>query len=55
MENRIIDPKYGEGTIINIEETEEGYWVTVLFDIGLEKKLLSYLNPMGKESKSGIA
>ena len=55
MGNRIIDPKYGEGTIINIEEAEEGYWVTVRFDNGLENTFMSYVNPLEIESKSGIA
>ena len=48
MERRITDPRYGEGTIVNVEQTEEGYWITVLFDeetVG-ERKLLSFINPL---------
>ena len=51
MKNRIFDPRYGAGIIKNVEETEEGYWLTVLFDdesIG-EKKFLSFVNPMNEK------
>ena len=51
MKKEIIDSKYGAGIINNVEETEEGYWLTVLFDdesIG-EKKFLSFVNPMNEK------
>ena len=43
--NRITHPEYGTGTILKVEKTEEGYWVTVDFDKIGEKKLLSFVDP----------
>ena len=51
MKDRIVCPDYGIGTISKVEKTEEGYWLTVLFDdesIG-EKKFLSFVNPMNEK------
>lgn len=42
---RITHPEYGIGTILKVEKTEEGYWVTVNFDESGEKKLLSLVDP----------
>ena len=41
---RITHPEYGTGTILQVEKTEEGYWVTVDFDEVGEKKLLSFVD-----------
>ena len=41
---RITHPEYGTGTILKVEKTEEGYWVTVYFDEVGEKKLLSFVD-----------
>ena len=42
---RITHPEYGTGTILKVEKTEEGYWVTVDFDEVGDKKLLSFVDP----------
>ena len=42
---RITHPEYGTGTILKVEKTEEGYWVTVDFDEVGEKKLMSFIDP----------
>ena len=42
---RITHPEYGTGTILKVEKTEEGYWVTVYFDEVGDKKLLSFVDP----------
>lgn len=52
MEYRITDPRYGKGTVVKIEKSEEGYLLTVVFDeetVGV-KTFLSLLHPneMGK-------
>ena len=49
--NRITHPKYGTGTILKVEKTEEGYWVTVQFDEAGEKKLLSFVDPTKEKVK----
>jgi len=57
MRERITDPRYGIGTIKKVEKSEEGYWLTVLFDdenIG-EKKFLSFVNPLENKEDGGIA
>ena len=43
--NRITHPEYGTGTILKVEKTEEGYWVTIDFDESGENKLLSFVYP----------
>lgn len=48
MKDRIVDPKYGKGTISKVEKSDVGYWVYVLFDDGTEKKFLSFANPLEK-------
>ena len=42
---RITHPTYGTGTILKVEKTEDGYWVTVDFDEIGEKKLMSFVDP----------
>lgn len=57
MRERIKDSRYGSGTIKKVEKSEEGYWLTVLFDdenIG-EKKFLSFVNPLENKEDGGIA
>ena len=54
---RITHPEYGTGTILKVEKTEEGYWVTVDFDEVGEKKLLSFVDPTKetvKQFRKGI-
>lgn len=46
---RITSLKYGMGTIINVEKTEEGYWGKLLFDNGMEKEFLSMENPLSNQ------
>ena len=46
MADRITSPKYGAGSITNVKKTEEGYWVKVLFDNGMEKEFFSMVNPL---------
>ena len=42
---RITHPNYGTGTILKVEKTEEGYWVTVEVEEVGEKKWLSFVDP----------
>ena len=44
-DNTISHVKYGQGTIVSVEESNEGYWVIVVFDEVGEKKLLSLVDP----------
>ena len=49
IENKCIThPEYGIGTLMKVEKTEEGYWVTVEFEEVGEKRLLSFVDPMGE-------
>lgn len=48
MGNKLVHEVYGEGTIKNVEKTEDGYMVTVDFDEVGEEKLLSFINPLEK-------
>lgn len=41
----IVHPRYGEGIVLAVEKSEEGYWVTVEFEKIGEKKLLSLVDP----------
>jgi hypothetical protein len=34
------------GTVIKVEKTDEGYWLSVVFDDGTEKNFLSFINPL---------
>ncbi|MBQ6834318.1 MAG: hypothetical protein IJO55_07880 [Lachnospiraceae bacterium] len=43
--DKISHVKYGDGVIVSVEKTEEGYWVTVEFEKIGEKKLLSLVDP----------
>lgn len=47
----IAHSEYGTGTILKVERTEEGYWITIDCDEIGEKKLMSFIDSTKEKVK----